>query len=192
MKNREDSSLLKSIVKFAEQLELGTCLEFNPDILIPEQRIRELCSEDKCENFGKHYMCPPFVGSLKEHKERLKKYTHGILLQYSKLLNVNKDREGAEKAKVDFHRKILQLEDFLRDKGIKDVWGMIGGSCYLCDECQVRFGRPCLYPDKARMSLESIAIDVLDLLDKFGLDNKFYPDRITWTGCILMVHLPIS
>ncbi len=186
MLNKVDNSLFKSILRVVKQLEIGTCLEFNPDILIPEQRIRDLCSEDKCENFGKHYMCPPYVGSLEEHKKRLKKYKHGILLQYSKPLNVNKDREGAEKAKVDFHRKILQLEDFLKDKGIKDVWGMIGGSCYLCRECEARFDRPCLYPDKARGSLESIAIDVLDLLDKFGLDNKFYPDRITWTGCILM------
>lgn len=186
MKVREDKSLLKNMVKVAEQLELETCLEFDPDILIPEQRIRDLCSEDKCENFGKHYMCPPYVGSLEEHKERLQKYTSAILLQYSKTLKVKKDRESAEKAKVEFHHKILQLEDFLRGKGIKDVWGMIGGSCYLCSECEARFGRPCLYPDKARASLEAIAIDVIALLDKFGLDNKFYDDKITWTGCILV------
>lgn len=186
MINKADNSLFECISEFTKRLEIKTCLEFSPDILIPEQRIRDLCSEDKCENFGKHYMCPPYVGSLKEHKERLKRYKHGILLQYSRPLKINKDRECAEKAKVDFHYKILQLEDFLTDKGIKDVWGMIGGSCYLCGECEAGFGRPCPYPDKARVSLESIAIDVLALLDRFGLDNKFYADRITWTGCILI------
>jgi len=185
MIDKAGNLLLENILKITKQLGIETCLEFSPHILIPEQRIRDLCSEDKCENFGKHYMCPPYVGSLKEHKERLMKYQHGILLQYSKPLNVNRDRKDLEKTKADFHHKILQLEDFLKDNGIQDVWGMIGGSCNLCGECEARFGRPCPYPDKARTSLESIAIDVLTLLDRFGLDNKFYPDRITWTGCVL-------
>lgn len=186
MTNKAANSLLKSILKLTKQLEINTCLEFSPDILIPEQRIRYLCSEDKCNNFGKNYMCPPYVGSLEEHKERLKRYKYGILLQYSKPLQVNKDREGVEKATVDFHHKILQLEDVLKSNGIKDVWGMIAGSCYLCGECAAKFGKPCLHPYKARVSLESIAIDVLALLDKFGLDNNFYPDRITLTGCVLV------
>lgn len=186
MTNRAANSLLKSILKLTKQLEINTCLEFSPDILISEQRIRDLCSEDKCSNFGKNYMCPPYVGSLEEHKERLKRYKYGILLQYSKQLQVNKDHEGAERATVDFHHKILQIEDFLKSNGKKDVWGMIAGSCYLCNECAAKFNKPCSHPHRARVSLESIGIDVLALLDKFGLDNKFYPDRITLTGCILV------
>ncbi len=185
MVNKADNLYLESILEIARQLEIEICLGFSPCILIPEQGIRDLCSEDKCGNFGKHYMCPPYVGSIEEHKERLKRYQHGILLQYSKPLDVNKDHKGMKKTKVDFHHKILHLEDSLKSKGVKDVWGMIGGSCDLCDECMAMLGKPCPYPDKARMSLESIAIDVLALLDRFGLDNRFYPDRITWTGCVL-------
>ncbi|MGB3129188.1 MAG: DUF2284 domain-containing protein, partial [Dehalococcoidia bacterium] len=65
------------------------------------------------------------------------------------------------------------------------VWGMIGGSCALCEVCRVKFDEACPFPDEARTSLESIAVDVLALLDIFDLDNEFCPDRITWTGCIL-------
>ena len=77
------------------------------------------------------------------------------------------------------------MEEALKARGINPVWGMIGGNCGLCDICKARSNEPCLYPEKARMSLEAIAIDVMALLDKFGLDNKFYEDKITWTGCIL-------
>jgi len=35
------------------------------------------------------------------------------------------------------------------------------------------------------MPLEAIAVDVLALLDNFGLDNGFHAGRIAWTGCIL-------
>jgi predicted metal-binding protein len=77
------------------------------------------------------------------------------------------------------------MEEFLRESGIKQVWGMIGGNCGLCAICKVKSNEPCLYPDKARMSLEAIAVDVVGLLDKFGLDSKFHADKIIWTGCIL-------
>jgi hypothetical protein len=34
-------------------------------------------------------------------------------------------------------------------------------------------------------SLESLGVDVVSLLDRFGLDSAFHPDTVTWTGCIL-------
>ena len=46
-------------------------------------------------------------------------------------------------------------------------------------------GEPCPYHDRARTSLEAIAVEAGWLLDKFGLDGGFHKDRITWTGCIL-------
>lgn len=160
-------------------------MDFSPEILVPEQRIRELCWEDKCGNYGKHYMCPPYSGSLGEIKARLQKFPRGILLQYSKSLDVRNDKEGLKQSKLDFHNRILQLEEFLRNEGITELWGMIGGSCELCEVCKAKLGEPCPYSDKARTSLASIAIDVLALLNKFGLDNQFHRDKITWTGCIL-------
>ena len=63
--------------------------------------------------------------------------------------------------------------------------GMIGGSCELCSVCKAVTKEPCPYPVKARMSLESIAIDVMGLLDHLGLESEFRPDRIKWTGCML-------
>jgi len=174
-----------NILKFARQLGIETCLEFSPDLLVPEKRIRELCSEDKCGNYRKHYMCPPYIGSLEETKARLQKFRHGILLQYSKALDVRNDNEGLRQSKLDFHIKILRLEELLRNSGIKDVWGMIGGSCELCEVCKAKLKEPCPYPGEARTSLTSLAIDILAFLDKFGLDNKFHRDKITWTGGIL-------
>ena len=179
------AALVMSILEFARQLGIETCVEFRPEFLVPEQRIRDLCSENKCGNYGNNYMCPPHVGSIGEIKAWLTKFHRGVLFQYSKPLDLRNDREGVKQNKIDFHHKILRLEEFLGSEGTKPVWGMIGGSCELCEPCRAKLGEPCPYPDKARMSLESIAIDVLSFLDKFGLDNEFHPDKITWTGCIL-------
>jgi predicted metal-binding protein len=86
---------------------------------------------------------------------------------------------------MNFHGKVLFIEELLKEKGIKRLWGMIGGACGLCVVCKARDGQPCPYPDRARTSLEALAIDVPKFLATFGLDNRFHEDRITWTGCVL-------
>lgn len=173
------------IVRFAEELGIATCHGFDPALLVPEQRIRDLCYENKCSNYGKHYMCPPHVGTIDEIRSELGKFGRGVLLQYSEPLNVSGDAEGLVRTKLSFHRKILQLEEMIENNGSSPLWGFIGGSCELCRPCEAALDRPCPYPGKARMSLESIAVDVIALLDRLELDSEFHPDRITWTGCIL-------
>jgi predicted metal-binding protein len=178
------------VAEFARQLGIDICVEFGSEIVAPEARIRAFCLENKCGNYGSNYMCPPYVGSLEEIRIRLKEFQRGVLLQYAKSLDVRGDREGVRQTKTDFHNKILLIEEFLRERGINQVWGMIGGSCGLCDMCRAKLGEPCPYPDKARTSLEAIAVDVVRLLDKFGLDSEFHADKITWTGCILFRGTP--
>ena len=177
--------LLLGFTSIARGLEVETCFEFDPGLLIPEQRVRDFCLENKCGNYGNNYMCPPYIGSLAEIEARLSEYKRGVLVRYTKALNVKEDRAGVRQTKLEFHNKILEMEDFLEGEGIVPVWGMIGGSCTWCGDCCAKINEPCPFPEKARTSLESIAIDVLAFLDKYGLDNRFHPDRITWTGCIL-------
>ena len=178
-------SIIAGISDFAETLGIEACIEFASNLLVPERRIREYCYENKCGNFSNHYMCPPYIGSVEQIKGQFAGFERGVLLQYTQPLDVRNDKVGVEKTKVDFHRGVLSLEDFLGEQGVTQLWGMIGGSCALCGECKAKFDEPCPYPGQALTSLESLAVDVLALLDRFGLDNKFHPDRITWTGCIL-------
>jgi len=177
--------IIEVILEQARQIGVKAGPEFSPALLVPEPRIRDFCLENKCGHYQDNYMCPPDVGTLDEMAVRLRKFQRSILLQYTKSLEVQKGNKEIRESKVNFHRMILQLEDLLKSKGLEPVWGMSGGSCGLCEICQAKVGEPCLYPEEARNSLEAAGIDVLALLDKLGLDNKFYPDKITWTGCIL-------
>jgi len=168
-----------------KRLEIGSFREFAAEILFPEERIRAFCAENKCGNYGHNYMCPPLNSSMEDIRKNLKRFSRGLLFQYSKPLEIKKDLAMARQTKVDFHEKVLQVEDFLRQSGFGRVWGLIGGSCGLCDTCRVNTSEPCLYPERARMSLEAIGINVLGLADKLGLDSEFHQDRIVWTGCVL-------
>ncbi len=170
-------------IQFAQEHGIKTCLAFDSRLLTPEQSIRDFCVENKCGNYGTHHMCPPRIGSLEEVKSRLGMYQKGILLQYSKPLDVKNDREGLRQSKLEFHEKLLKIEELLRSDGIEHPWGMIGGSCDLCNICRV--DEPCPYPERARTSLEALGIDVIALLEGANLDSKFHSDKITWTGCVL-------
>lgn len=174
-----------ALAELGRQLGLETCLEFDPGVLVPEQWVRDLCRQNKCGNYGNNYMCPPHIGSLEETGARLEEFRKGILVQYSESLDVGNDWEGVLRAKTALHLKVLQLEEFMREQGLPRVWGMMGGSCTLCEVCKATVDEPCADPDRARTSLESLGIDVLALLATLGLENEFRPDRITWTGCIL-------
>ncbi|UCD09205.1 MAG: DUF2284 domain-containing protein [Dehalococcoidales bacterium] len=174
-----------SVNEYSEKLGIDVCVVLDPAVLVPEERIRSYCEENKCGNYGKNYTCPPNAGSLDEICERLKNYKHGYLFQYSEKMDLKKDWKQLVKSKDDFHKMILEIEDYLKKEGIIEIWGLIGGNCGLCETCAIQKDKPCCHPDKARMSLEAIGIDVVGLLDKLELDSKFHVDRITWTGCVL-------
>ena len=178
-------ALTAQVMARARRLGAQVRVAFDPRVLVPEERIRELCYENRCGNYGAHYMCPPHIGTVEELKTRLATYRRGVLLQYSQPLDMRNDREGLRRTKTELQHIVLQLEDFVRGSGIDDAWGLMAGSCALCDVCTARLNQPCPYPEKARPSLESLAVDVLGLLDGFGLDSAFHPDSITWTGCVL-------
>ncbi len=175
----------EDIVQRAHQLGIHTCIEFDPGLLTPEERIREICHGNKCGNYRVHYMCPPHVGSLEDAERRFGEFKRGVLLQYSEALDVTTDIEGLLRAKMELHTRVLQMEEYLRSRGLANAWGLIGGSCWLCYPCKARSGEPCPHPEAARPSPEAFGVDVMALLGKLGLDNQFHSDRVTWTGCVL-------
>ena len=162
------------------------CQFVSPRLLVPELRIRSYCFEDKCGCFNKHLMCPPNTGSVGEIKRKFEAFNEGIMIQYSQSLDVRTDQEGLREAKLKLHNIILGTERYLQEEaGVPIAFGMIGGDCTLCDQCAGYRGEPCLYPDRARPSLEALAVDVIALLKGLNLDAEFYPDKITWTGMVL-------
>ena len=171
---------------FIASTGVQTCIHFQPKLLNPEERIRELCRVDRCGNYRKHYMCPPYVGSLDDIRKRLKPYNNAVLLQYQQILDIKNDREGLRNSKLAFHEMVLNAESHVKSEtGATTVWGMIGGDCTLCRTCLARIDEPCPFPQRARTSLESIGVDVMSLLDTLDLDRGFRSDRVTWTGCVL-------
>jgi len=132
-------------------------------------------------------MCPPRTGSIAEAKRIFRMFTTGILVQYTRRLDVKKDAGGLTASKRGLHHIILETETYLKEKaGMVKIFGMIGGECALCEKCAGYRGEACVYPDRARPSLEALGVDVIGLLQRLSLDGNFYDDKITWTAMVLM------
>jgi len=183
--DRQRESVGSVAIQAVRELGFDTCLLLNPEILAPDNRIWEFCKENKCGQYDAHHMCPPRVGSIQEIAIRIQSFPAGVLLQQTTPLDVKEDETGLEKTKKDFHQKILQAEEVLKRQGFARVWGLIGGNCVLCEPCKAKSDEPCAYPGRARPSLESMGINVINLLDTFDLDSTFHTDCVTWTGCVL-------
>jgi predicted metal-binding protein len=171
------------ITATAAGLGLTACLPFDPALLEPEEHVRGYCRNNRCGSYGRNYMCPPYSGRLEKLRNKFRDYSGGWLLQYTVPLDVKNDGEGLTRSKLDFHRKVLEIERLFPPE--TRPWGLIGGSCGLCERCNVLTGKPCAHSRDARSSLESVGIDVSKLLGNLGLTLEFRDDRVTWTGCVL-------
>ncbi len=174
-------------------MELGAteCRFISASLLVPEERIRRYCYQDKCGCYDRHLMCPPRTGTVSEVAKKLQDFISGLVIQYAEKIDVPEDSEGVRRTKLKLHHIILEAEKFLQKKiGPRSSWGLIGGTCALCDECAGFRRAGCVDPDRARVSMEALGIDVLGLLKTLHLDNKFYRDKITWTGIVLMDRMP--
>ena len=175
-----------TVADLMKKLGIETYVEFSLNGTEPEQRIRGFCEANKCGNYGKNHMCPPYVGTLDEIAAKLRTYRRGILMQYVKHLDVHNDKVGLRRSRNEFLMKALQIEKYLQETGITQLWTLVGGCCGVCDICTATVGLPCRHPEQARMPMEGLGIDVLALLERVGLDNRFHDDKVTWSACILV------
>ena len=178
-------SLKEAVELYAIQCGCEVCLPLRAQDLMPQERIRQFCQNNKCGHYRRNHMCPPHVGTLPSIKNRLAEYRAGFLLRKTWSVDVRNDRVALKRAQLEFHHLILDVEKYIAKRVQAEVWGFVGGHCSLCEVCELNAGRPCCDPGRARTSLEAIGVDVQHLLKQCGLDGGFHTDRVTWTGCLL-------
>ncbi len=163
------------IKNLPQKYNLLNCKEFKPSLLAKDESILRFCKQNKCNNYNKNYMCPPFF-----QPPDFSKFRYGVILQYMCL------KERWREEKIKFHKIILAIEDYINMHFNNiNFFSFIGGSCELCNPCEVVFGKECRFPYKARPSLEAAGINVINLLKELELPYKFSTNRVIWTGAIL-------
>lgn len=176
-------ALIADIRAFAETGGATATAVFDVADIELREEVRAMCAADRCQRYGKNWMCPPHIGGLPEWRERIDQYSHGILIQRTCQLEDSFDYEAMEEG-----QRILKglFNDFVGE-GARPP-GMLlltCGSCTLCTSCGCP-DTPCRFPDRAYPSLEAIGILVTDLCKSAGLPYYYGENTLTWSGGILV------
>lgn len=161
----------------AGPLDVST-LEFLPEV-------RDMCASGRCQMYGKNWACPPACGTLDEMREKVKKYSRGLLVQTVGQLEDNLDWETMQKTAEDQARNFNCLFDVLR-KEYPALLAMSTGTCTRCDTCTYAEGKPCRFPDQLVYSMEACGLFVSKVCTDNGMKYNHGPNTLAYTACFLL------
>ena len=146
-------------------------LEFN-------ERIRWIC-EHECPMYGKSWACPPGVGSVPHCQEKCLSYKNCLLVSTIVEVNDIADMEETLATRPEHEAITNEVRDIMRDLGV-DPYVLSTEACTLCDRCAILDGQPCRFPESMHPCVESHGINILSLLDQWGLAFQYGENIVTW------------
>ncbi len=149
-----------------------------PDDLEFSSRIRWIC-EHECPMYGKTWACPPGVGTVEECTKKCRSYKNCLVIstatQVEDIGNIDETL-----ATRPAHEKITnQVRDIMREQNV-NPYILSTEACALCDRCAYLDGLPCRLPGKMHPCVESHGINVLALLEQWGINFQYGDNTVTW------------
>ncbi|MDR0288296.1 MAG: DUF2284 domain-containing protein [Clostridiales bacterium] len=172
--------LVRSAIEsgFSQAGELNiSALEFMPEV-------REMCSVDRCHQYGKNWRCPPACGSVEEAAARIKQYSCGILVQTIGKMEDDFDLETIQNTSKRHKNNFTALIDKVK-KQYPDVLPMGAGTCDICESCTYP-DAPCRFPDESISSMEAYGLWVSKVCKLSGMPYNNGRQTITYTSCYLL------
>lgn len=157
--------------------------------IIVDERVRYQCAYSGCREYGRKLMCPPYTLSVDEFKKVLSRYYMALLVQLEgEIISKANWEPESDRWALKLHDVVYQLENKAFGLGFPFAAALIGGSCKLCKECAgINSSKPmCIHREKARPSMEAMGVDVLKTCSNIGINIDFSPDKVTWTGFVLL------
>lgn len=150
--------------------------------LLPD--VRQMCASNTCHRYGKNWCCPPGCGTLEECEEKVRKFTHGILVQTVGELEDSLDGEGMMETEAAHKEHFFAMEEALRSlyPGLLPIGA---GSCTRCTTCTYP-DNPCRFPDKTFASMEAYGMLVTQVCQDNNLPYYYGSCTIAYTSCFLL------
>lgn len=173
---------MTNIESFAKELGFDTVASFDPVILEARNDVREMCNSDKCMIYGKNWGCPPYCGTVEECQQKMRAYSHGVLLQtvghMSKAIDSRCYRETERRHLEHFYT----MADMVKKK-YPHALCLGAGGCRVCKKCA--FPEPCRFPEKTMSSMEGYGLFVTQVCRDVGIPYYYGERTITYSACIL-------
>lgn len=171
-------------IALAKEVGFSNVTNLEMSSLIFRQEVRDMCNPEACKMYGKVWSCPPACGSLENMRNRVTKYSRGIIVQTTGEMKNDFDmdaiREIEAKHKRNFETLVRQIR---RISG--GCLPMGAGACTKCRRCTYP-DRSCRHPETLYPSMEACGLLVSDVCTKSGASYNYGPNTMTFTSCILI------
>ena len=155
---------------------------FDPRELEFSSRIRWIC-EHECPMYGKSWACPPGVGRVDHCRQICMAYDHCLLISSIVEVRDIADMEETLATRPDHEALTEQVRELMRQQGV-DPFILSTEACTVCERCAILDGEPCRFPEKMHPCVESHGINVVDVLEKRGLEFQFGANVVTWVSLL--------
>lgn len=168
-------------IQTAKKLRATSVFLISPKDLIFDEKVLLKCFD--CKNYGNKMNCPPNIPQL-SYKELVFSYKKGLLICVKNNFRNRKEFNQVRKiSSIKLLETLLDLEKMAFNQGNYFATSFMGGSCKLCDVCSV----PCRYPEKARIPVEALGIDLVATLNKLGLKLEFPVKRYLYRVGLFLI-----
>ena len=155
---------------------------FDPRELEFSSRIRWIC-ENECPMYGKSWACPPGVGTVDTCRQVCMAYDHCLLISSIVEVRDIADMEETLATRPDHEALTEQVRELMEAQGV-DPFILSTEACTVCERCAILDGQPCRFPEKMHPCVESHGINVVDVLEKRGLEFQFGANVVTWISLL--------
>lgn len=151
------------------------------DKVVFDPSFRPYCEENLCGHYGANYSCPPDCGTPAEMENRLKSYTHALVLQTKWEISDYRDVQAIKAAKQSHNQGMLRVIEQLNLNGISGA--MAGASsCTLCERCAILDSEPCRDPERQFSCLSAYCIYVKKLAEACNMEYACADGRLAFFG----------
>ena len=158
--------------------------ELNVKALVFMPEVRDMCSVDRCRQYGRNWRCPPGCGSIEDAAARASQYSYGVLVQTIGKMEDDFDyetiQETSERHKANFAALVKKLK-----ARYGDILPMGVGTCNLCESCTYP-DAPCRFPEESISSMEAYGLWVSKVCELSGVPYNNGKQTITYTSCYLL------
>ena len=154
----------------------------DPKELEFSDRIRWIC-EHECPMYGRSWACPPGVGSVECCKGKCLGFESCLMISTITEVADITDINATLSTRPEHEAVTNQVRDLMRELGT-DPYILSTEACALCERCAILDGQPCRFPEKMHPCVESHGINVVDVLERRGLDFQFGANVVTWISLL--------
>lgn len=163
-----------------ENIVLVKDYELNEHPIECSEKVREICKQNGCGNYGKSWTCPPYAPPFDQCKKELGRFGKLLLYKFSFPVKDIKDMGEIRKLMKKHQDMVREIRDEANSKGIENL-SLPGGACAYCEKCTCP-DSPCIHPDKALNSNDAYCLNLAGFVESVGLSFKRNEGEVIFFG----------